>query len=169
MPSSPSPVLDEIRSVPQRATRSAKPSVPAPPPALSIRIPVRLVGLVLLGLVAVCLVALASWSVDDPSFSYATDKSPANWLGFPGAVIADLLFQVFGLAALVMLVPLALWGWTFARRRMPTHMGLRLVGWVGGTLLGAGVLSFVAMPATWPLPTGLGGLVGSAFTTLATI
>src|SRR5690606_8993286 len=119
MSSSPSAVLDEIRSVPQRSRGSAK-AVPMPPPALAIRIPVRLAGFVLLGLVAVCLVALASWSVDDPSFSYATAKSPANWLGFPGAVIADSLFQVLGLAALLLLVPPALWGWAFARRRMPT-------------------------------------------------
>ncbi|WP_332701048.1 DNA translocase FtsK 4TM domain-containing protein, partial [Devosia sp.] len=126
MPSSPSPVLDEIRSVPQRGSRGASASarsMPVPPPALAIRIPVRLAGLVLLGLVAICLSALASWSVDDPSFSYATAKVPANWLGFPGAVIADALFQVFGLAALALLVPPALWGWAFARRRMPTHMG----------------------------------------------
>jgi S-DNA-T family DNA segregation ATPase FtsK/SpoIIIE len=83
MPSSPSPVLDEIRSVPQRGTRSSTKPLPAPPPALAIRIPVRLAGLVLLGFVAICLVALASWSVDDPSFSYATSKSPANWLVSP--------------------------------------------------------------------------------------
>ena len=62
MPSSPSPVLDETRSLPQRsrgAARGAR-TVPVPPPALAIRIPVRLVGLVLLGLVAICLVAMAS-------------------------------------------------------------------------------------------------------------
>src|SRR5690606_38783555 len=168
MPSSPSPVLDEIRSVPQRGSRSnAARSAPIPPPALAIRIPVPLAGFILLGMVAVCLVALASWSVDDPSFSYATAKPPANWLGFPGAVIADTLFQVLGLAALALLVPPALWGWAFARRRMPTHMGLRLAGWLAATLLGAGVVSFVAMPASWPLPTGLGGLVGNGFTLLA--
>ena len=140
-----------------------------PPPALAIRIPVRLVGLVLLGLVAVCLVALASWSVDDPSFSYATSKAPANWLGFPGAAIADGLFQVFGLSALALLVPPALWGWAFARRHMPTHMGLRALAWIAATVLVAGVLSFVAMPASWPLPTGLGGLVGNGFTLLAAL
>ncbi|HEY0034730.1 MAG TPA: DNA translocase FtsK, partial [Devosia sp.] len=67
------------------------------------------------------------------------------------------------------LVPPALWGWTFSRRRMPIGMGLRLLGWVGATLLSAGVLSFLAMPASWPLPTGLGGLVGSGFTTVATM
>ena len=169
MPSSPSPVLDEIRSLPQRGTRASTKPLPTPPPALAIRIPVRVAGLVLLGMVAICLAALASWSVDDPSFSYATAKPAANWLGFPGAVIADTLFQVFGLAALALLVPPALWGWAFVRRRMPTHMGMRLIGWVGATLLGAGVLAFVAMPASWPLPTGLGGLIGAGFTGLAAI
>src|SRR5690606_1566313 len=39
--------------------------------------------------------------------------------------------------------------------------------WVGATILAAGVLSFIAMPATWPLPTGLGGLAGMIFSALA--
>jgi S-DNA-T family DNA segregation ATPase FtsK/SpoIIIE len=169
MPSSPSPVLDEIRSVPQRSRAGATRTAPTPPPALAIRIPVRVVGLLLLGLVGICLAALASWSVDDPSFSYATSKSPANWLGFPGAAIADTLFQVFGLAALALLVPPALWGWAFARRRMPSHIGLRALAWIAATLLLAGVLSFVAMPASWPLPTGLGGLIGNGFISLAAL
>ncbi|MCR6670788.1 DNA translocase FtsK [Devosia ginsengisoli] len=169
MSSSPSPVLDEIRSLPQRSRGGSTKRAPVPPPALAIHIPVRLVGLVLLALVAICLVSLASWSVDDPSFSYATAKTPANWLGFPGAAIADGLFQVFGLAALALLVPPALWGWAFVRRYMPTHMGLRSLAWIGATVLVAGVLSFIAMPATWPLPTGLGGLVGNGFTLLAAL
>ena len=46
-------------------------------------------------------------------------------------------------------------------------MGLRALAWIGATLLAAGVLSFVAMPASWPLPTGLGGLIGNGFTGLA--
>ena len=170
MPSSPSPVLDEIRSVPQRASRSsAAKALPAPPPALSIRIPARLAGFILLGLVAIGLVSMASWSVDDPSFSYATAKAPANWLGFPGAAISDILFQTMGLSALAFLVPPALWGWSLARRRMPTHLGMRFLTWIAATALVAGVLSFVAMPATWPLPTGLGGLVGNGFSHLATL
>jgi S-DNA-T family DNA segregation ATPase FtsK/SpoIIIE len=170
MPSSPAPVLDEIRSVPQRGSRAGRntsKAMPAPPPALSIRIPLRLAGFVLLSVVGVCLAALASWSVDDPSFTYATSKTPANWLGFPGAVIADTLFQVFGLAALVLLVPPALWAWAFVRRCMPSRMGLRVLGWLGGTVLTAGALAFIAMPETWPLPTGLGGLVGVGFSSLA--
>jgi len=168
MPSHPIPTLDDVRPVPVRRSASGRTNAAAASaPALSIRIPLRLVGLALLAVSAVLLAAMASWSVDDPSFSYATDKAPANWLGFPGAVMADLLLQFLGLAALVMVVPLALWGWAMARRHQPTRMGLRLPAWLGATLLGAGVLAFLPMPATWPLPTGLGGLAGMLFSNLA--
>lgn len=169
MPSHPIPTLDEVRSLPARAARNPGRSgkAPMPPPAIAIRIPLRIAGLIVLGLCAVLLAALASWSVDDPSLSLATAKAPANWLGYPGAVIADLVFQFLGLAGLVMVVPLALWGWAMARRHVVTRAGLRLGAWLGAVLLFAGVFAFVAMPETWPLPTGLGGLAGMLFTNLA--
>ena len=140
----------------------------AAPPAIAIRIPVRLIGAILLGLVALVLVSLASWQVDDPSLSYASGNPAKNWLGFPGAVIADLSFQVFGIGILPLLVPLALWGWSFVRLRTPAKMGLRLLAWVASSLLACGVFSFFAVPESWPLPTGLGGLIGTGFTNLAT-
>ena len=141
----------------------------APTPAIAIHIPLRGLGFVLLGLVGVVLVALASWSVDDPSFSYATAKQAANWLGFPGAVIADSAFQLFGVAILAVLVPPALWGWHLTRRRVPTRLGYRALAWLGASLLATGVLSFVAIPPSWPLPTGLGGLIGQGFSGLAAL
>ena len=58
--------------------------------AIAITIPVRLVGIVLLGFVAAMMAALASWSVDDPSLSYAATKPIQNWLGYPGAVMAAM-------------------------------------------------------------------------------
>src|SRR5690606_17855317 len=112
------------------------------------------------GLSAIILASMASWSVDDPSFSLATAKSAENWLGYPGAVIADLVFQFLGLGGIVMVVPLALWGWAMARRHALTKTGLRVLSWLGATVMSTGVFSFVAMPQSWPLPTGLGGLSG---------
>src|SRR5690606_11429927 len=140
----------EVRPVPSRAGRSPgrRASAPVPPPAIAIRIPLRLAGMLLLGLCAVLLVSLASWSVDDPSLSLATEKSPANWLGYPGAVIADLVFQFLGLAGLVMAVPPVLWGWAMARRFRVSRTGLRLLCWLGATVLFAGVFAFIAMPAS---------------------
>jgi S-DNA-T family DNA segregation ATPase FtsK/SpoIIIE len=138
-------------------------------PAIAIRIPVRLIGAIILGLVAILLVALATWSVDDPSFSYASGKPAQNWLGFPGAALADISIQVFGLGMLVVLVPPALWGWAMIRLRTPSKMGLRFLAWLAASLLSCGIFAFVAAPESWPLPTGLGGLIGTAFSNLATL
>ncbi len=141
----------------------------SPAPAIAITIPVRLIGLIMLALVGIVMVSLASWNVDDPSFSYATSEPARNWLGFPGAVIADVSFQILGLGIIVLLVPPALWGWSFVRRRVPSVMGLRLIAWIAAAGLATGVLSFMPAPASWPLPTGLGGLIGAGFTNLASL
>ena len=137
-------------------------------PVIAIKIPLRLVGILLALFVVAMLLALSSWSVDDPSLSYATTKPPSNWLGFPGAVIADLGFQIFGIGIFALLGPLAVWSWHLVRRRVPSRMPLRFLAWLAAVVMTAGVLAFVAVPASWPLPTGLGGLVGSLFESLAT-
>jgi DNA segregation ATPase FtsK/SpoIIIE, S-DNA-T family len=135
-------------------------------PVLAIRIPVRAVGLVLLGLCALMLVALASWSVDDPSFSYATDKAPENWLGFAGAATADIAFQLLGLAAPLMLLPPLVWGYKMVRKHVPQRMGLRIAAWMIGTGMATGGFSVFAVPQSWPLPLGLGGFIGTGFANL---
>ena len=58
----------------------------------------EMVGLALLALALLLTLALASWSVQDPSLSHATDAQVRNLLGRPGAIIADLSIQLFGLA-----------------------------------------------------------------------
>lgn len=168
MPSHPVPTLDDVRPVPPRGTARSKPkAMPKPAPVLAIRIPLRIVGLVLLGLVAIVLTSLSTWSVDDPSLSYATSKIADNWLGYPGAVIADLIFQFLGLGGIVGVVPLALWGWAMTLRRRMTHTVLRVLCWIGAIVLSTGVFAFLPTPQSWPLPTGLGGLTGMLFTNLA--
>ena len=59
-------------------------------------------GLALIALALLIAVALATWSVQDPSLSHATDAPVRNLLGTPGAIGADLLMQLFGLAAIVL-------------------------------------------------------------------
>src|SRR5258708_36286463 len=56
-------------------------------------------------------IALATWSVKDPSLSHATGANVHNLLGTWGAVAADLLMQLFGLAAVAIVLPIAVWGW----------------------------------------------------------
>ena len=65
------------------------------------------------------------------------------------------------------MLPPALWGWSLVRRRVPTRMGLRLIAWIAAIGPATGVLAFLPTPASWPLPTGLGGLIGAGFSNLA--
>jgi len=39
-------------------------------------------------------VALATWSVKDPSINHATEGPVRNLLGLPGAIVADLVMQI---------------------------------------------------------------------------
>ena len=117
-------------------------------------------GLALVAAAALATAALASWSVKDPSFSYATGAPVRNLLGAHGAVAADLLMQLFGLAAIALVLPVALWGWRLLTHRRLDRLRLRLALWLGGALLAAGFIACLTRPHTWPLPTGLGGVIG---------
>jgi DNA segregation ATPase FtsK/SpoIIIE, S-DNA-T family len=119
-------------------------------------------GLALLTLAALVAVALATWSVQDPSFSHATDGPVRNYLGTPGAVGADLLMQLFGLAATVFLLPVAVWGWRIATHRPFDREWMRLSFWIAGSVFAAGFASCLPKSERWPLPSGLGGVIGDA-------
>src|SRR6202171_2136718 len=60
----------------------------------------RALGLVLVVLAIAVIAALASFDSADPSFNVATGHGAGNWLGATGAYASDLLFQMFGVAAL---------------------------------------------------------------------
>ncbi len=120
----------------------------------------RGMALVLLVAIGMAALALVSWSVDDPSLNHATDGPVTNWMGARGAVFADMAMQLFGLASIAVLVVLLEW----ARRWMvgaivPRIGGRALVLLVGLPFVGA-LLSHLPTPMSWPLPTGLGGVVG---------
>ena len=83
----------------------------------------ELAGLALITLALLGAVALATWSVQDPSLSHATQTPVRNLLGFPGAIFSDLAMQLLGLAAVMLLLPELLLGWRLlvapaARREM---------------------------------------------------
>ncbi|GLK68691.1 DNA translocase FtsK [Hansschlegelia plantiphila] len=132
-----------------------------------IRRATELGGLALVGLSALAGVALATWSVQDPSLSHATDGPVHNLLGAPGAVIADVLTQAFGLAACSFVLPIAVWGWTLMTRRAVEREKLKVIAWPIAAILLAGVAGVFPAPASWPLPTGLGGVLGDLFSVAA--
>src|SRR5438874_11443934 len=97
----------------------------------------ELAGLALIVLALLLAIALATWSVQDPSLSHATSRTARNLLGTSGAVVADLLMQLFGLASLALVLPIAVWGWRLLTHRGLTRERVRVLFWILAVLLGA--------------------------------
>jgi S-DNA-T family DNA segregation ATPase FtsK/SpoIIIE len=121
----------------------------------------ELAGLALLTLALITAVALATWSVQDPSLSHATNAPVHNLLGTSGAITADLLMQLFGLAATVILLPIGLNGWRLLAHR-PLGTKSRHFIWLAVLALASAFAACLPRTASWPLPTGLGGVFGDA-------
>jgi S-DNA-T family DNA segregation ATPase FtsK/SpoIIIE len=122
----------------------------------------ELAGLALIAAACGAAAALATWSVKDPSFSHATSAPVRNLLGAPGAIAADLATQLFGLATIAIIVPIAAWGWRLFTHRRLDRMGWRVPAWVVGLVAAAAFASCLTRTAQWPLPTGIGGVIGDA-------
>src|SRR3954464_3999716 len=122
----------------------------------------EMAGLGLLSLSGVVAAALMTWSVQDPSLSHATSRSIRNIVGYPGAIGADLLMQILGLGAIMLILPVAIWGWRMLTHRSFDREALRLACWILCTVIAAGFASCWPHGGSWPLPTGLGGVGGDA-------
>ncbi|WP_020173645.1 DNA translocase FtsK [Methyloferula stellata] len=140
--------------------------VPDPLRAFAMRRTAELGGLALVLGTSLLAIALATWSVQDPSLNHATQGAVRNLLGAPGAIVADLIMQMFGLSAVAFLAPLTFWGWRLLTARRLERLKLRFILWVLGGLAAAGFASLLPVTTRWPLPTGLGGVVGDAMLAL---
>ncbi len=125
----------------------------------------RLSEIIGIGLIviAICIaLALVSWSVQDPSFNQAVNRPVSNLLGRPGAMLSDVMIQLFGLGAMAWLAPLGFLGFRLMSGKLISPLKLRLVVWVLGGLAACGLISALPTIGNWPLPIGLGGIVGDA-------
>jgi S-DNA-T family DNA segregation ATPase FtsK/SpoIIIE len=119
-------------------------------------------GSVLIALAVLGGLALATWSVQDPSLSNATSARVRNLLGLPGAITADLLMQLLGIGALALVLPIAAWGWRLVSHRPIDRERLRAAAWLAAIPLSAAFVSCLPTNPKWALPTGLGGVIGDA-------
>ncbi len=120
----------------------------------------ELAGTGLFGLALAAGLSILSWTASDPSLNQATSAPVNNLLGYPGAIMADSLLQMFGVTAMMLLVILALWGWRMASHHPIGHFFRRLGFLLVGLALLSGVLALLPAPGIWPLTSGLGGAVG---------
>src|SRR5271166_5725528 len=98
-------------------------------------------GIALVSVAMMAALALATWSVKDPSLSHATDAPVHNLLGLPGAVAADLMMQLLGLGSIALLLPIAVWGYRLLGHRELTRERLRVLLWLLGAVLSAAFVS----------------------------
>ncbi len=122
----------------------------------------ELFGAAIAALAVANLLALASWSALDPSLNFATDRPVQNWIGKPGAIVADILMQTIGLASLGLILVVLGWGWQLATQRFLHRIHLRAGCAILGILCLAAFASLLPVTARWPLPTGMGGVIGDA-------
>jgi DNA segregation ATPase FtsK/SpoIIIE, S-DNA-T family len=122
----------------------------------------ELAGLALIALAFTGATALATWSVQDPSLSHATNAPVRNMVGMQGAIAADLLMQLIGLASTLLVLLVAILGWRLVSHRPLYRERWRLLFWLVAAVFAAAFVSCLPRTAAWPLPTGLGGVIGDA-------
>jgi S-DNA-T family DNA segregation ATPase FtsK/SpoIIIE len=127
----------------------------------------ELCGVALIVVALMLATALVSWSTQDPSLSHATNAPVRNLLGFPGAIAADLMMQLLGIASVALVLPIGVWGWRLATHRALNRERLRLLTWVVAVVLVASFAACLPRTPAWPLPAGLGGVIGDALLRLA--
>ncbi|MDE2334704.1 MAG: DNA translocase FtsK 4TM domain-containing protein, partial [Rhodospirillales bacterium] len=113
---------------------------------------------------ALLLLMLASYSAADPSLDTATVGPVHNLLGVPGALLADLLLQFFGLAAVLPVLALAAWSFRLFAGRGTAGLAGRLAALILAMPVTAGVFAALpgphGAPLAWPVTAGPGGAVG---------
>ncbi|WP_208432951.1 FtsK/SpoIIIE family DNA translocase [Bartonella taylorii] len=121
------------------------------------------IGLGILGFIIFCVFALATWNIADPSLTHASANRVTNFMGWPGAIFSDFVMQFFGLASLGILLPPLFWSFLLLAQKDIHNLFFRLFLWGVSTV--CFLVSFALMtpiiPFTyWPLPMGLGGVLG---------
>ena len=71
----------------------------------------EIIGICLIGFAIIGFAILLTYSPFDPSFNNETTQEVQNIFGISGAIIADLLMQVFGLSSYLLLLFFLSWSY----------------------------------------------------------
>ena len=107
--------------------------------------------------------ALATYNPADPSFNTATGETATNALGSVGAAWADLLWQYFGLAAVLFPVALVFWGVLIIRMKWNKYQFLRVLCMIPTLFLLLFLFSALPEVSFTPVLAGFSGAVMPAF------
>lgn len=119
----------------------------------------KLVAVALLVVIVLMAAALISFNPADPSWNTTSLDATRNWLGTPGAVFADAVYQVIGHGVWLALLPMLAYALRRLRRLPVSHPNWRFIAGVFGVLLtsmGLAIYGLAASPYA-PFP---GGAIG---------
>ena len=106
------------------------------------------------------LLSIISYHSGDPSLNRASTAPIANLMGGLGAIIADLMLQLFGIGSLIIVMMTAAWGWRMMIDQRLTHPALRSVMMMVSLIAFCTFLFFIPAPSAWLFNSGLGGNLG---------
>nr|MDP9147314.1 DNA translocase FtsK [Acidobacteriota bacterium] len=124
----------------------------------------ELIGFLCITLAVLTALALISYSPRDAAWNVSANGPDAgitrNWIGPAGSYVADLLFQVFGFAAFLLPIAIAVVGWRWLKHRVIESQIATIVGYF---LL---LLSLPSLLTLWHFPevrgtVPPGGMLGS--------
>jgi len=130
--------------------------------ATATRHPLKMLGGLALCLASLYIsLSLLSHNQADPSLNRATQNAVANYGGYFGAIVSDLVLQILGLASIVLaLVPLA-WGVKMLCGKKISFLWLRATLLIASLVLCASLFSLFEPPVSWSVTSGLGGSIGA--------
>ncbi|PYE84933.1 DNA translocase FtsK [Pseudoroseicyclus aestuarii] len=120
----------------------------------------ELLGLALLALAMAAAMLLGSYSAEDPNWMLASDAPVQNWLGRPGASIAQPVMMIVGRGAWAVPLVLLAWGIRMLLHRGEDRAVSRAVFAPIAVALASVFFATLGTPSDWPHSFGLGGLFG---------
>ena len=120
-----------------------------------------MIGAIVLLVVALLLaLSLASYHSGDPSISTAAGGPAENWLGTPGAIVADIAFTLLGWPVWGLLAVPLIAAWRLWRDESASGWGRMLATATIGLILIATAQGFLSTGASLDWPAGKSGLIG---------
>lgn len=114
-------------------------------------------GLVIGALGLAFATTLFSYSPYDSSFNTASNYPVHNLLRLPGAIVADFFIQGFGLASIILIVAVIVWGGFLVAETRLKRFGLKLVSLFMAFLSLSTFLGLFANKTTYLTTPTLGG------------
>ncbi len=120
----------------------------------------RMTGVAVLTAVVALWFSLISWNVADPSMTHATGGQVHNLLGSAGAITSDLLLQMLGFAAVVVVLAPMFWGLELLFAERVIGFRTKVTLFPISVLMAAAAFSALPVSDAWPLHHGYGGILG---------